>query len=144
MVTGLMRVVLDTNILISALISPHGLPESIYRAWRAARFELVTSDFQLEEIRRASRYPKLRERLKPAQVGTMINSFREQAMVLENLDLTVETADPGDAFLVAMALAAQADYLVTGDKRAGLLQLGHVERTRILTPAAFQTEVLNT
>jgi putative PIN family toxin of toxin-antitoxin system len=138
-----MRVVLDTNILISALISPHGLPEAIYRAWRAARFELVTSDFQLDEIRRASRYPKLRERLKPAQVGTMINSFRHQATVLEKLNLASGTADPDDAFLTAMALAAQADYLVTGDKRAGLLQLGHIERTRILTPAAFQAEVLD-
>ena len=54
-----MRVVLDTNILFSALISPHGAPDAIYRAWRTARFELVTSRAQLEEIRRASRYPKL-------------------------------------------------------------------------------------
>ena len=38
-----MRVVLDTNILFSALISPHGPPDAIYRAWRSARFELVTS-----------------------------------------------------------------------------------------------------
>jgi len=50
-----MRVVLDSNILLSALISPHGPPDRIYRAWRAARFELVTSSAQLEEIRRASR-----------------------------------------------------------------------------------------
>ena len=34
-----MRVVLDTNALLSALISPHGPPDTIYRAWRAARFE---------------------------------------------------------------------------------------------------------
>lgn len=139
-----MRVVLDTNILISALISPHGLPETIYRAWRAARFELVTSGFQLEEIRRASRYPKLRERLMPTQVGTLINHLRRQALLLENLDLTViKVADPDDAFLIAMVMAAQADYLVTGDKRAGLLQLEHIERTRILTPAVFQAEVLD-
>jgi len=55
-----MRVVLDTNILLSALISPHGSPDIIYRAWRAARFELVTSTTQLDELRRASRYPKLK------------------------------------------------------------------------------------
>lgn len=54
-----MRVVLDTNILFSALISPHGAPDRIYRAWRTARFEIVTSLVQLDEIRRASRYPKL-------------------------------------------------------------------------------------
>lgn len=41
-----------------------------------------------------------------------------------------------------MALAGDADYLVTGDRRAGLLQRGHIERTRIVTPAVFCTEVL--
>lgn len=50
-----MRVVLDTNILFSALISPHGPPAAIYRAWRLARFQLVTSRRQLDEIRRANR-----------------------------------------------------------------------------------------
>ncbi len=59
-----MRVVLDTNVLFSALISPHGSPDAIYRAWRLARFELVTSQLQLDEIRRASRYPKLQAILK--------------------------------------------------------------------------------
>jgi putative PIN family toxin of toxin-antitoxin system len=54
-----MRVVLDTNILFSVLISPHGKPDLIYRAWRSARFEIVTSHLQLDEVRRASRYPKL-------------------------------------------------------------------------------------
>ena len=44
-----MRVVLDTNILFSALISPHGKPDVIYRAWRSARFEIVTSQLQLDE-----------------------------------------------------------------------------------------------
>ncbi|VVN88578.1 hypothetical protein PS914_03040 [Pseudomonas fluorescens] len=66
-----MRVVLDTNILFSALISPHGAPDAIYRAWRAARFEVVTSRMQLDEIRRASRYPKRQAILQPAKVGAM-------------------------------------------------------------------------
>jgi len=52
-----MRVILDTNVLLDALISPLGPPDVIYRAWRAARFELVTSTAQLDELRRACRYP---------------------------------------------------------------------------------------
>lgn len=52
-----MRVVLDSNILFSALISPRGAPDAIYRAWQASRFEVITSRMQLVEIRRASRYP---------------------------------------------------------------------------------------
>lgn len=138
-----MRVVLDTNILFSALISPHGAPDAIYRAWRTARFELVTSRMQLEEIRRASRYPKLQAVLQPAQVGVMINNL-QRALVLEQLPRGFEADDPNDAFLLAMADAGKADYLVTGDRRAGLLQRGHAGRTRILTPTAFCGEVLKT
>ncbi|SHF10653.1 hypothetical protein SAMN02745148_01790 [Modicisalibacter ilicicola DSM 19980] len=137
----LMRVILDSNILLSALISSRGTPDTIYRAWRAARFELVTSRTQLDEIRRASRYPKLRAILQPAKVGTMINNL-QRALVLENLTIEAETNDPDDAFLLAMAVASNTDYLVTGDRRAGLLQREHIERTRIVTATVFCQEVL--
>lgn len=136
-----MRVVLDSNILFSALISPHGAPDVIYRAWRAARFELVTSRMQLDEIRRASRYPKLQTILQPGKVGTMINNL-QRAVVLERLNIEAEADDPDDAFLLAMAVEGEADYLVTGDRRAGLLQRGHIGRTRIVTPSVFCAEVL--
>nr|WP_072821924.1 putative toxin-antitoxin system toxin component, PIN family [Halomonas ilicicola] len=136
-----MRVILDSNILLSALISSRGTPDTIYRAWRAARFELVTSRTQLDEIRRASRYPKLRAILQPAKVGTMINNL-QRALVLENLTIEAETNDPDDAFLLAMAVASNTDYLVTGDRRAGLLQREHIERTRIVTATVFCQEVL--
>ncbi|MDR3075671.1 MAG: putative toxin-antitoxin system toxin component, PIN family [Synergistaceae bacterium] len=135
-----MLVVLDTNVLFSALISPHGTSNEIYHAWRSGRFELVTSIKQLDEIRRASRYPKFRDILQPARVGTLINNMR-RATVLGNLDITEETDDPGDAFLLAMASASGADYLVTGDRRAGLLERGHFGRTRITTPSVFCSEI---
>ncbi len=56
----LMRVVLDTNILISALIVPGGAPDALYQTWRAGQFTLVTSEEQLDEFRRVTRYPRLR------------------------------------------------------------------------------------
>lgn len=139
-----MRVILDTNVLLGALISPHGPPDAIYRAWRAARFELVTSTAQLNELRRVSRYPKLRTILPAHRVGTMVNNM-QRAIVLGTLPLLpdgVEASDPNDAFLLAMALAGEADYLVTGDRRAGLLQQGSIGRTRIVTPAIFCAEAL--
>ncbi|MFD2190292.1 putative toxin-antitoxin system toxin component, PIN family [Pistricoccus aurantiacus] len=136
-----MRVVLDTNILFSALISPHGVPDTIYRAWRSARFELVTSRIQLDEIRRASRYSKFRAVLQPAKVGAMINNL-QRAWILEHLSLEIETDDPDDAFLLAMAVKSQADYLVTGDHRAGLLERQNIGRTKIVTPKAFCLEAL--
>lgn len=136
-----MRVVLDTNILLSALISPHGSLDIIYRAWRAGRFELVTSTTQLDELRRASRYPKLKAILQPHLVGTMINNL-QRAIVLNHLQVNIETDDPNDAFLLAMAQTGEVGYLVTGDHRAGLLQRGNLGRTRIVTPAAFCAEAL--
>lgn len=136
-----MRVVLDTNVLLSALISPHGAPDAIYRAWRAAKFEVITSLAQLDELRRASRYPKFKAVLQPSQVGAMINNL-QRAIVLERLTSDVEADDPNDTFLLAMALAGEADYLVTGDRRAGLLQRGNFGRTRIVTPRTFCSEAL--
>ena len=136
-----MRVVLDTNVLLSALISPHGPPDTIYRAWRAARFDIVTSQIQLDELRRASRYPKFKEVLQPHRVGTMVNNL-QRAVVLEHLPTDIDADDPFDAFLLGMSVAGKAEYLVTGDHRAGLLQKGHIGPTRILTPAAFCADVL--
>jgi len=139
-----MRVVLDTNILLSALISPHGAPHAIYQAWRAARFDLVTSSAQLDELRRASRYPKFKTVLQPHHVGAMVNNMSRSIMIekLPDLPDEIELGDPNDIFLLAMAVAGDADYLVTGDHRAGMLQRGSIARARIVTPALFHAEVL--
>jgi uncharacterized protein len=136
-----MQVVLDTNVLLSALISPHGTPDAIYRAWRAAKFDLVTSVIQLDELRRASRYPKFKAILQPTRVGTMINNL-QHAIILDRLTVKAELNDPDDAFLISMSIAANADFLVTGDHRSGLLQKRNIERTRILTPGNFYLEIL--
>ena len=139
-----MRVILDTNVLLGALISPHGPPDAIYRAWRAVRFELVISAAQLDELRRVSRYPKFKTILPAHRIGTMVNNMH-RAIVLAQLPPLpdgIDADDPDDAFLLAMALGGEADYLVTGDRRAGLLQRGCVGRTRIVTPVTFCAEML--
>lgn len=139
-----MRVILDTNVLLAALISPHRPPDAIYRAWRAGRFALVTSVLQLDELRRASRYPRLKAILPTHRVGTLVNHLQHANILqaLPPLPAGVEAADPADAFLLQMALASAAHYLVTGDRRAGLLQRGQLGATRIVTPAAFCDEAL--
>ncbi len=139
-----MRVVLDTNVLLSALLSPRGYPDTIYRSWRAARFEVVSSSVQLAELRRASRYPKFKPVLQPHHVGVMVHNL-QRAVVLDRLPaLSPEMAadDPFDTFLIAMSIAGEADYLVTRDHRAGLLQRGSMGRTRIVTPAIFCAEAI--
>lgn len=139
-----MRIVLDTNVLLSALLSPHGLPDAVYRAWQKNRFDLVTSATQIDELRRASRYAKFKDVLQPHRVGTMVNNMRRSIMLnaLPPLPAGIDAADPNDAFLLSMASVGQADYLVTGDHHAGLLQRGSLGRTRIVTPATFCAEAL--
>lgn len=131
-----MLVVLDSNVLFSALISPGGAPHRIYEAWREGRFELATCREQIEEMRRASRYPKFRDVLQPNLVGLMLNHLH-RAQVLENLPGKYEVDDPHDAFLLNLAHAVEADYLITGDKRAGILRRRKIGKTRILTVGAF-------
>jgi len=130
------RVVLDTCILIAALITADTPPDRIYQAWRKGRFVLITSEWQLAELRRVSRYPKLRPFLKPAETGAMVNGLRRQAVVLEELPELDLSPDPDDNPVLAMAVAGGADYLVTGDKR-DLLALKKVEKTRIVTARAL-------
>lgn len=82
-----MRVVLDTGILIAALITTDTPPALIYQAWRKKRFELVTSEWQLDEFRRVSRYSKLRRFLKPVEAGNLVNGLQRQATVLDVSDV---------------------------------------------------------
>ncbi len=131
-----MRVVLDTGILIAALITSNTPPDRIYRAWRKQRFELITSEWQLAEFRRVSRYPKLRRFLKPAEAGNLVNGLRHHARLLNELPEVDLSPDPDDNPVLAMAQAGPADYLVTGDKR-DLLALKSIGATRIVTAREF-------
>ncbi len=102
-----MRVILDTNVLLAALISSHSSPDIIYRAWLAGRFDLVTGTAQFDELRRVSRYPKIKAILPAHRVGTMINNI-QHAIVLSTLPPLpngIDADDPNDAFLLAMSLA---------------------------------------
>lgn len=131
-----MRVVLDSNILFSGLISPHTPPHRIYQAWQRGVFELVTCNQQLEEIRRASRYPKFKHLLQPHLVGVMVNNMKKNVFSVD-LSSDYTASDPDDIWLLALADKTQAHYLVTGDKRAGILSQKTIGHTQIVTASVF-------
>lgn len=131
-----MRLVIDTNILISALLVGTSLPAHLITLWREGRFDLLTSAEQLDELMRVTRYPKIRERLAPALAGRLINELREVAVVVKNLPTVTVCADLYDNYLLAMAAAGAADFLVTGDKR-DLLGLKLHQGIRIVTVRDF-------
>ena len=131
-----MRVVLDTNILISALIRPKTVARQIYEGARSGRIALVTCDAQLDEFRRVTRYPRVQRYIRPAEAGTMLNELRELAVLVEVKEEVDVSPDPTDNFLFAMAQASQADYLVTGDKADVLALISH-GKTQIVTARKF-------
>jgi uncharacterized protein len=132
------RLVIDTNILISALLGSTSLPAHLIMLWREGRFDLLTSAEQVDEVMRVTRYPKLRARLIPATAGRLINEMRDLGVRVTHLPAVTVCADPYDNYLLAMSAAGMADFLVTGDKR-DLLGLKLYQGTRILTARDFLT-----
>ena len=133
-----MRVVLDTNILLSALINRHGIPAQLIVAWRERRYDLLTSTEQLLELGGVARRPVLRARIIPSTVGRLIRDLRKLAEVLTRLPEVERSADPADNFLLAMVEAGAADYLVSGDRR-GVLDVGTHGVTQIIKAREFLT-----
>lgn len=127
-----MRVVLDTNVLLSAFIRVDSRPYQLLRAWLDGRFELVSSAEQIEELARTSRYPQVRRYFEPAEIGWLINRIRDRALLVERLPRVKLANDPGDDFVLAMAHAGEAQYLVSGDK-SGLLTIKRHATTRLVS-----------
>jgi putative PIN family toxin of toxin-antitoxin system len=138
----LMLVLLDSNIYFSALISPQGRPAQIIHAWRNGRFRLLTCQEQIDEIRDASRHPRFRSLFHPHEIGAMLNRLYAATVWPAPIPREHVAADPTDSFLLNLAAAAEAHYLVTGDKRSQILALKKICATSILTPREFCEQVL--
>lgn len=83
-----------------------------------------------------TRYPRLRPLIEPAAAGAMLNTLAAVAIVLKKLPAVDRSRDPGDNFVLAMAEAGEADYLVTGDRK-DLLALKRHQRTHIVRVGEF-------
>jgi putative PIN family toxin of toxin-antitoxin system len=128
-----LSLVLDTNILISALLRKNTPPYLLYQAWREHQFELVTSTAQLEELQRVMDYPKLQRYFTPEEAQTMLAGITAYTLCVTSLPIVSYSPDPDDNIILATAIAGNADYLVSGDK-SDLLKLGVIEDILIITP----------
>jgi len=132
----MMRVVLDTNILVSALLTPSGNSAANLRIWLDGKFTLPTCAVHLDELRSTLEKPRVAELIKPHKAGRLVNQIKKVAEVIDPLPRVKLSPDPTDDFLLALSEGGQADYLVTGDK-SGLLVLGRHKTTRIVSTREF-------
>jgi len=131
-----MRVVLDSNILVSAMITSAGKPAAIVDAWLSRKFTLLTCAAHVDELRSALQKPRVAELIKPYKAGRLVNQIKRLAENIDPLPPVERSPDPTDDFLLALSEAGNADYLVTGDK-SGLLALGRHKATRIVSASDF-------
>ena len=130
-----MRVVLDANVLVSAVISAAGPPRQIVAAWIEGRFELVASPVLLEELRDVLDRPRLRRWVSSATAASFVDGLAKDTEVIDDPPAQPGLSpDPDDDYLIALARAAQADHLVSGDRH--LLDLADPDPP-VLTPRQF-------
>jgi putative PIN family toxin of toxin-antitoxin system len=130
------KVVLDTNILASGAISSTGTVSTIVDAWRSAQFSVIVSAPILEELERTFQKPYFRRYLSAAQSSRFLKLLRKRATVSQ---ITVSVhgiaTHPEDDLILATAVSAKADYLVTGDTK--LQHVGTYQAVAILSPRRF-------
>ncbi|HSP08187.1 MAG TPA: putative toxin-antitoxin system toxin component, PIN family [Candidatus Dormibacteraeota bacterium] len=111
-----MRVVLDVNVLVSALLSRVGAPGRLVALWLEGAFELVVSEHLLAELAQTLQYPKLRDRILDQDAAEFIQLIRVTASVVEDEpDPPGVSADRGDDYLIALARTSSS-VLVSGDR----------------------------
>jgi uncharacterized protein len=128
------RVVLDANVLVSAVLTRSGAPAALLAAAIEAEIELVVCPALLEETSRALERPKLRSRLTSADSDHLLELVREIADVVADPEglPPIQSSDPADDYLLALAAREQVP-LVSGD--AHLLAVS--ERAPVFSPRKF-------
>jgi putative PIN family toxin of toxin-antitoxin system len=132
-----MNVVIDTNIWVSGLLWG-GTPGQVLRLARQGQITAYTSLIQLEELARTFNKPKLQPKLRQLDINanSAMTAIREVTQVIAAPILPIDRLrDPDDASILAIAIAATADSLISGD--LDLLTLTAISDIPILTPQDF-------
>lgn len=132
-----MRVVVDTGILVSALIRPKGTVGNVLHALRDGRFIAIYSTPMMLEVTDVLDRPKIQEKyhVQPEDIIALINLVRLRGELVIPKDTVTACRDPKDNKFLEAALAGEADAIVTGDD--DLLVLHPFEGVDILRPTEF-------
>ena len=115
----LIRVVIDTNILISGLFAKSGSIAELMELWIDGRFELATSQEILDELYRVFHKPSIQKHFKPSEdeIVEYIDTVKERAIITPSIYKTDRIKrDSSDNKFLACAVEARADLIVSGDK----------------------------
>jgi putative PIN family toxin of toxin-antitoxin system len=132
------NVVMDTNVIVSAFLSPAGAPANLFRLLEQDRFTLVVSRAILDEYKRALQYEKVRKlhKLSPEQITQAIDELSTAAKVVEPAEqLAIVAGDSDDNKLFECALAGGAPFIISGD--VAVQAIKEYRGIRVLSPAMF-------
>jgi uncharacterized protein len=137
----MLRVVVDTNILIRALIKPRGTVGPILTQLAAGAYTVVYSQPLLDELVEKLALPRIRDKygLDKQAIETTLALLALRGELVQPTRVVKVCRDPDDNALIEAALAGGTEYIVTGDE--DLLVLKKFETVRIVTPRVFLTAV---
>lgn len=133
----MLAVVLDVNVVVSAVMSPFGAPRQVLEAWHAGLIDALTSTGIIEEVAAKLLDPAIGGRLgvTVAEIEAVVLLLQTEARLITPESEPPVTGDPEDDHVLAVVVAGHADYLVTGDKK--LLQIGQHGSAAIISPRDF-------
>ncbi|ADB36555.1 putative toxin-antitoxin system toxin component, PIN family [Spirosoma linguale] len=130
-----MRIILDTNIYISALISRNSR-QRLNRIFDNPAITVLIAELLLSEIDTVTLRPKISKYLTSSERTAFIHFIKERCLLVSVSSIVTVSPDPDDDFLLALAKDGQAEYLITGNKR-DLLDLRAFNETQIVTLTDF-------
>jgi uncharacterized protein len=134
-----LRAVIDPGVYIAATLSSIGAPAQLMRLWRLRHFDVIISPKLLAELDRTLRRDRFRERVTLADVDDLVDELRRTAQLVDDpAHPPPLSRDPGDDYLIALALHANTDVLISGDRDLTDLVDPPV---RILTPRDLLDEL---
>ena len=137
----MIRVVVDTNVLISALLKADSGPARIVTLWQAGELALVVSPETIDEVTRVLGYGKIRRRVSTSEAERFVALLRSATLLMNSVEgVSVVQDDPDDDKFLALAIAGGAEYIISGDKH--LLRIGVYQNIQIMIPANFLNNVL--
>jgi putative PIN family toxin of toxin-antitoxin system len=134
-----MRVVIDTNVIISAAIRKYSPPYEAISIVITNKGILLFSNETFFELKEVMSRPKIARYISPERREDILDRYQEYGIFVEPETHIPFPEDPKDEKILAVAIEGRADFLVTGD--AALLALGKVGGTRILTPKELIEEL---